>query len=108
MRIKVTDIIGSEYCVSSEDGDKVFIVLEKSLINKTQIFISFANVQVLTSAFLNNAIGRLLENFLEDDLYKYITIEDLTDLDKSLVNRVIKNAKRYYKNKTLFIKTCEE
>lgn len=53
---------------------------------------------MLTSAFLNTAIGLLYKDFSEEDVKEYLKVADLSPTDTALLKRVVETAKMYYKN----------
>jgi STAS-like domain of unknown function (DUF4325) len=52
---------------------------------------------MLTSAFLNTAIGQLYRDFEEDKIKKSLSVEHLGLEDKTLLKRVTSKVKLYYK-----------
>jgi len=99
IKIKVTDLIGSPLCISAEDGQKIFDKVAKLLKDGSQVTISFENVTMLISLFLNVAIGQLYGSFSEEDIRSQLKVEGLSSDDMELLKRVVDNAKRYYSNK---------
>ncbi|HPJ27072.1 MAG TPA: STAS-like domain-containing protein [Synergistaceae bacterium] len=99
VKIKIADLIGSELCISAEDGQKVFGKLEPLVRAGKQVVISFENVTLLISLFLNVAIGQLYGSFSEDAIRGQLRVEGLSSDDMELLKRVVDNAKRYYANK---------
>lgn len=99
IRLKITDLIGSKICISGEDGQKVFEKAEKLLRDGKCILISFDNVEMLISLFLNVAIGQLYGVFPEEVIRNQVKVEGLVDDDMELLKRVVDNAKKYYANK---------
>ncbi|HMV44300.1 MAG TPA: STAS-like domain-containing protein [Leptospiraceae bacterium] len=106
--ISVFSIVGSPICVDAEDGERVYELIHKTLKSNSKANISFLNVDMLTSAFLNTAIGKLYNDFSEDEIKKMVSITNISDVDKSLLKRVVKNAKLYYKDPTWMEKTLSE
>ena len=51
---------------------------------------------MLTSAFLNTAIGQLYRDFQEDSIRSSLSVEHLSSEDKALLKRVTSTAKLYY------------
>lgn len=94
--IQLTEIVGSTYCVASEDGMLVFQQIAKALTDGYQVEISFLNVESLTSAFLNAAIGQLYGSFPEDLLSKSLSVSNIQADDLNLLKRVIDTAKLYF------------
>ena len=99
IKIKVTDLIGSPFCISAEDGQKIFGKVEKLLKEGKLVTISFENVTMLISLFLNMAIGQLYGSFSEDTVRSQLKVEGLSPDDRELLKRVVDNAKKYYANK---------
>lgn len=96
--IKVSDIIGSSLCISAEDGQKVFGKILPVLKDGQSIVLSFENVEVLISLFLNVAIGQLYGVFSPEQIKAQVAVEGLAEDDVELLKRVIENAKKYYAN----------
>ncbi|TWI73967.1 uncharacterized protein DUF4325 [Desulfobotulus alkaliphilus] len=99
IKIKVADLIGSPLCISAEDGQKVFDKIEQLLRAGKQVSISFENVSMLISLFLNVAIGQLYGSFSEDEIRTQLKVEGLSSDDMELLKHVVDNAKKYYSNK---------
>lgn len=102
IKIKVADLIGSRLCISAEDGQKVYGKIEQLIRDGKKITISFENVTMLISLFLNVAIGQLYGSFSEEDLRNQLRVEGLSPDDMELLKRVVDNAKKYYSNKKTY------
>ncbi len=98
IKIYVANITGNNICAESEDGQKVYENIKKALEENKKISISFKNIEIITSAFLNTAIGQLLRDFSREELKEKVSFEDIDNGDKSLLKRVIDTAELYYKN----------
>ena len=96
VEINVYTVAGSEFCVSSTDGQKVFRLIKTALERGRPATISFANVESLTSAFLNAAVGQLYGHFDEGQLRESLAVRDLAPADQLLLKRVVEAAKRYF------------
>ncbi len=99
IKIKVADLIGSQLCISVEDAQKVFGKVDQLVRDGKQVTISFENVTMLISLFLNVAIGQLYGSFSEDTVRSQLKVEGLSSDDMELLKRVVDNAKKYYSNK---------
>lgn len=99
IKIKVANLIGSSICISTEDGQKVFDKVEQLLKAGNKVTISFENVTMLISLFLNVAIGQLYGTFRDEVIRAQLRVEGLTSDDMELLKRVVDNAKKYYSNK---------
>ncbi len=98
IKISIYAITGDEFCVAAEDGEKVFEQLKKAIQEERQVEISFLNVEMLTAAFLNTAIGKLYGEFDEEKIKDKLTVSEICNADKLLLKRVVDTAKAYYKN----------
>ena len=96
--IKVVDLIGSQLCISAEDGQKVFEKVLPLLKSGKSLTISFDHVSMVISLFLNVAIGQLYGSFNEDQVRSLVKVEGLSGDDMELLKRVVDNAKKYYLN----------
>ena len=97
--IRVGDLIGSQLCISSEDGQKVFDKISPFLNEDKPVMISFERVNMVISIFLNVAIGQLYGSFNEDKVRSLVKVEGLSEDDMDLLKRVVDNAKKYYSNR---------
>ncbi|MHB8119048.1 MAG: STAS-like domain-containing protein [Methanothrix sp.] len=100
--IRLTEIVGSDLCIASEDGQKVHDAIKKALQEEKDVRISFKNVDDLTSAFLNSAIGQLYSEFSEDELKASLAVSDASPEDLLLLKRVIQRAKEFFMDKERF------
>jgi hypothetical protein len=98
--ISVFNLVGSSFCVEAKDGDAVFNAVSKALQQGQAVEISFQNVEMLTSAFLNTAIGQLYRDFSEETVRALVKATDMEEADKALLRRVVETAKLYYQDPT--------
>ncbi len=96
--ISIFNVVGNSFCVEADDGQKVFDLIKKALQEEKKARLSFQNIEMLTSAFLNTAIGQLYRDFEENKIKSSLTVEDMTPEDKALLKRVTTTAKLYYKD----------
>ncbi len=108
IRLSVYSITGDSFCVAAEDGEKVFEQIRKGFLEGKKIDISFLNVEMLTSAFLNTAIGKLYGEFEEVKIKSNLTVSNISDEDKLLLKRVVDTAKAYYKDPDQFENSINE
>ena len=100
--VVLREMVGSEYCVASSDGERVYGTIRAALGGGQNVVLSFRNVALLTSAFLNAAIGRLYGDFTEEELRDRVREVDMSLEDEALLQRVIATAKAYFKNPDRF------
>lgn len=100
IKINVFEQIGSSAAVSSEDGELLFSKINKGLEEKDiQIILDFTNIELITSTFLNAAIGQLYSKYDSPFLQKRLKVDNLAKEDLELLKRVVDRAKEYFKNK---------
>jgi hypothetical protein len=99
--INIATIIGGNIAVSTSDGETVFSELSKHLKEKETISLDFENISILTTAFLNAAIGQLYsgKTYPNNFLNEHLKIINVREIDKPLFSLVINRAKEYYQNK---------
>ena len=86
------------FCVETADGQKVFEVIKEILSEEQSVTLSFLNVEMLTSAFLNAAVGQLYRDFPERLIKENLIIENLSLSGAVSLKRVVNTAKLYYKD----------
>jgi len=96
--IKVFEVVGSKLCVASSDGQKVHDQIAAALKAEKQVELSFVNVESLTSAFLNAAVGQLYGEFSDQKIRANLSVSNMTAEDIALLKRVVDAAKQYFKN----------
>lgn len=95
MQYKMREVIG-EYCITLEDGQKVYELIHPQLIDGLSVELDFTRVKVFASPFFNFGIGQLLEDLQVDELNRLLKFTNLNAVGTSVLQRVIQNAKRYY------------
>lgn len=96
--VEIYDIAGTELCVATEDGDRVFEQVKKALDEDYNVAISFRNVESLTSTFLNHAIGRLYGVYDWDFIGSKLSVINTERGDLGLISRAVETAKTYFNN----------
>jgi hypothetical protein len=92
--IRVRDVIGSEFCISFRDGQRIFELIRDTISKGKRVTISFENIKSLSAAFLESAIGQLyLSGIPESKLKADITLEGVSPERKLLIERAISEAK---------------
>ncbi|MEA3450842.1 MAG: STAS-like domain-containing protein [Bacteroidota bacterium] len=99
-RINIFQIVGSEIAVSSEKGNDVFEKIDRALQEDMSVVIDFENIKILTTAFLNSAIGQLYSRYTSDKLKSKLSVSNIFDSDKMLIKKVTDRAKEYFANKS--------
>ena len=95
---QVYGIVDGSLCVATEDGQKVFDQIVPFLQRGHSVELSFLNVDIMTTAFLNAAIGQLYGQFDEKTIESLLTVQDLLPEDEPLLALVKESAKRYFED----------
>lgn len=96
IHIYVRDIISSSAAVSSNEGDKVFQVINANLKNNEQVLVDFNNLNLIISAFLNAAIGQLYGTYKAEFIKEHLSVIGLSNDDLHLLKKVNDRAKEYF------------
>ena len=100
--ILIFEVVGGPLAVAADDGQKVFERVATAIKEDKSVSISFRNLESITSAFLNAAIGQLYGRFNENEIRGHLKITDAAPDDLALVDRVVKTAKEYFSDPTKF------
>lgn len=93
------------YCVSErigfngitiEDGQRVYDGIAPHLHNHRSVTLDFAGMNILTSPFLNTAIGQLLRDMTVDELNHYLIFKNVPAPTQPILKHIIQNASAYY------------
>ena len=106
--IKIVNTIGDVYGVEAEDGQKVYNLILKAFSDNKKVMLSFQNIEILTTAFLNTAIGQLYKEFTEEYIRENLKVADITDAGKVALKRVVDTAKLYYKDPEALQRSIDE
>lgn len=108
--LKVKDIIGTDLAVSTENGQKVYEIIERNLDNNNKIVLNFEGITILITAFLNAAIGSLFKNqkYTPDFLNENVLLTNIDSNDAYLFIEVINRAKEYFSDKDFVNKNNED
>lgn len=108
IRISLFEVVGTPFCVASDDGQKVHKYLDAALRANQEVILSFRNVTALTGAFLNTAVGQLYGTFSEEQIRSLLKIKDAEQDDLALLNSVINNARLYFKDPKRYKQVIQE
>lgn len=96
--INIINVVGDSFCVEADAGQKVYTLISKAFSEEKQVVLSFLNVEMLTTAFLNTAIGQLYKDFEEGFIKEHLSVKDMSQSGLVSLKRVVETAKLYYKN----------
>lgn len=96
------EIINRDSAVSSDDGDNVYTNILEAITAGNIVELDFSNITLMTTAFLNSAIGQLYSNFSSEELNTSLKLKNVAQEDGILFKKVIDRAKQYQANKKGF------
>lgn len=96
-KINIFNEVNGVAAVSSIDGKTVCEKIKAAITNKKHVILDFFNIEFITSAFLNTAIGSLFKDF-SDSTIDTIELINISESDKKLYFQVKERAKEYYRN----------
>jgi predicted DNA-binding protein with PD1-like motif len=96
--INIISTIGDVYGVEAEDGQKVFEQIKKAFSDNRKVVLSFQNIEMLTTAFLNTAVGQLYKDYSESYVKENLSVSDISESGKVSLKRVVETAKLFYKD----------
>jgi hypothetical protein len=100
--IRVADFTGGPFAVSAEDGQRLCARIAPLLNADAPVALSFAEIEVLSGAFLAASVGPFCADFSEADLGRLLTVRDISADDRQSVHLCMKNAGRYYANRAAY------
>lgn len=94
-RMIIKDFIKSDLAVTSDKAAHVFDYLSEKIKKNEPVLLDFTGISVLTTAFLNIAIGELYLLGSPEDLNKFIKFDPKTisNLQYSKIKLVMQNSK---------------
>ncbi len=102
--IIIREIINGDIAVSTSDGDLIYNLLNDYLSANKKIKVDFEGISILTTAFLNAAIGQLYSNPFYSDVFlnNHLELINVEKEDRILFSEVVKRAKEYFRDKKGF------
>ena len=102
--IKVFKILDSPFAVSTEDGEKIFKLMNEHLKQEKKVIIDFSAIELIVSTFLNASIGQLYGLYSTKFIQEYLSIVNMSNEDLDILKKVTDLAKAYFKDKKVFDK----
>lgn len=100
--IRVADFTGRPFAVSAEDGHRLCERIAPLLAADSPVALSFAEIEILSGAFLAASTGRMCADYSEAELARLLTVRDMSASDRETVKRNLANARKYYANRAAY------
>lgn len=101
VEIDVGALVGSPICIAFEDGETVYRAIAREWERGNRVLLCFAAVEGLSSAFMWAAVGQFLETCSKASVMARVRVKDSAYQTRSLFERVLRNAEKFYKNPEL-------
>jgi hypothetical protein len=98
--LNIKEIIQKDMAISTDDGEIVYRKIVGELEKGNEITIDFKGIDIVITAFLNVAFGKLYGNNQYDSefLNNHIVLQNVAPEDINLFKKVVERAKDYFKN----------
>ncbi len=107
-KISVFELVGGNAAVSSEDGEALFAQIAKAFEHNVKVVLDFENVELITSTFLNAAIGQCYGERDGAYIKEHLAVENMEKDDMVLLKMVVERAKEYFRDKEKMEKSLKE
>ena len=97
IELKVKEIIDSKIAFDDSNGDKKIIEVTNG--NSQTVILDFDGIDLVNTAFLNNAIGRLFDKEVYNIEKNRVLIRNMDDTKKDLLKETISNAVKRYSDR---------
>jgi hypothetical protein len=95
-KIGVYKLLGNHWCSVPSDAHKLHDILADAIWAGQTVDMSFADITILPSSFLNIAIGQLYGEFSADEIKRRIVVSEMKPEDMATLKLVVENAKAYF------------
>lgn len=102
---KINELTVLDFAVSAEEGDRINARILLALEKFNVVILDFSDIKIITTAFLNSAIGQLYKKYSSEDLSQRLKLLNVSPDDLPLFKKVVDRAKEYYNNPESFGKT---
>lgn len=96
VKIGIFNAIGSEFCMEASDGELIYNKIISLFNEHRSVVLDFQNVEMITSAFLNTAVGQLYGKYEPEFIKENLSVENMLPEDMVLLKRVVDTAKLFY------------
>ena len=97
--IKVNDYLTCNKGITPDEGEAIFKELIIAFGKGQKVVLDFADVEMMTIAFLNVSIGKLYETNTCEELKDKLSFYHISDATALKIKKVTDNAKSFYSNK---------
>ena len=100
--IEIKNVLHTNYCINVADGEKIYNIIDKAFKEDKLVVLSFADIELIIAAFLNNAVGKLYKHYDSNMVESHLSAKDMHEDFHHIWKKVIKDSPRYYVNQEKF------
>lgn len=97
-KIVIDELVTNHIAVTPDEGKPIFDSLFESLEKKEKVVLDFTGMEIITTAFLNVAIGDLYKTYSSEQLKELLVLSGLDEAGKRRIKKVTDRAKLFYQN----------
>lgn len=106
--LKISEYTALNIGVSSDEGDKINVIINQYLKDYQIVELDFSELTLLTTAFLNAAIGQLYKDYTSEVLSSRLKLTNVSPDDTSRFKLVTDRAKEYFKDRDSFKESTDK
>lgn len=106
--IKLNDFLSFNSGVTPDEAEPIYAKIVEFLQAGDKVVLDFANVNMMTTAFLNVMIGTLYKDYNSQQLKSILSFTNLPDSVAIRIKKVADNAKLYYSDEEKYNSEVEE
>ncbi len=106
--IRAYNSIGGSLCTDPDDGEKVYVPVNKALQENKKVVLCFRNIELVTAAFLNVAVGQLFRDHDESFIENHLETTGLDEIDTGRLKDVKDTAILFYKDPERLQRSIDE
>lgn len=106
--IRISDFVTLNQAVTPDEGEIIYNKILLGIGEGNSVILDFSDIQLMTTAFLNTAIGNLYKDYSSEQLNALLKLENLQPGDSARVKKVVDNAKKFYANVDAFNKNVDD
>lgn len=98
----VNDYITLNKGVTPDEGELIFKKLYECFSEGSKVVLDFSGVEMMTTAFLNVAIGNLYKSYSSEQIKELLELKGLTAISARQIKKVTDTAKLFYRDEDKF------
>lgn len=106
--IRIGDFVTLNQAVTPDEGELIYEKIISFVGEGNAVVLDFSDIQLMTTAFLNTAIGNLYKDYSSEQLNALLKLVNLQAGDSARVKKVVDNAKKFYANADIFNKNVDD